>query len=62
MAQRMMPLIDANVIAAGGSVDAANNRWILPPSPLGPPLELNPLQINSRRSANARILAAGSEP
>ena len=61
MAQRMLPLIDANVLAAGGSVDTVNNRWILPPAPAGPPLERNPLQAAQRRSANGTILAAGGQ-
>jgi hypothetical protein len=30
MAQRMLPLIDSAVIAAGGAVEAPNNRWLLP--------------------------------
>lgn len=59
MAQRMIPLVEQNVIAAGGSVDAANDCWKLPWSVVGPRIESNPGRQLERRSANNRVRSQG---
>lgn len=59
MAQRMMPLVEQNILAAGGSVDAANDRWVLPSSVVGARVEFNPGRMLERRSANNRVRAQG---
>lgn len=61
MAQRMIPLVEANVIAAGGSLDAANDRWILPATVVGARVESNPGRQLERRSANNRVRAQGGQ-
>jgi hypothetical protein len=59
MAARMMPLIDATVVAAGGVVDTTNNRWLLPAQVLIKPAVGVPGWQEQFRSANFRILCAG---
>lgn len=57
MAERMLPLVDAAILQAGGSV--AGDLWTLPtPSPQ-PPLTLNPLEQTYRSSANNQVREAG---
>jgi hypothetical protein len=59
MAARMMPLVDACVLAAGGKIDARNNRWVLPSPPACRPLDTNPGQRERLRSANCRVRLEG---
>ncbi len=54
MASRMIPIIEREIIAAGGAVDAVNGRWLLPP-----PRDDNPLTILDERSANNRVRRQG---
>ena len=61
MAQRMMPLVDSCIIAAGGSVDTANNRWRLPPAAICSPLNANLGERLMLRSANHQVGAAGGQ-
>jgi len=60
MAQRSAALVDRTVVAAGGSVDAVNNRWLLPAPVAGAREEWNPMRQVWRRSANNRVRAAGA--
>jgi hypothetical protein len=59
MAQRCAALVDTTVAAAGGTVDHANGRWILPPPPPGPRIDHNPMVRLSRRSANNQVPLLG---
>lgn len=61
MAQRMMPLVDSCITAAGGSIDGANNRWRLPPPLICSPLSANIGQRAVLRSANLQVRAAGGQ-
>lgn len=56
MAARMMPIVDANVAGAGGTVSA--QQWVLP-APVAQPLEFNPGFEAWRRSANCMVPRAG---
>ncbi len=57
MAERMLPLIERTIVAAGGTADG--DVWTLPPAPEGEPLRLNPLEQLYRRSANNAVRLAG---
>ncbi|MCG3128214.1 MAG: hypothetical protein CHACPFDD_03091 [Phycisphaerae bacterium] len=59
LAQRMLPIIDRVVAESGGTVDLANDRWVLPPRDHRPPLLQNPAQREWRRSANCRLRQRG---
>ena len=59
MAQRMLPLIDANVASAGGRRDGARGAWLLPNPVAGAKVESNPGQREWRRSANCRVPLQG---
>lgn len=58
MAERMLPIIDAVIIDAGGQVEA--NTWVLPAVDADPATQ-NPLSQLTLSSANNRILSAGGE-
>lgn len=62
MAERMIPLVRAEVIAAGGLVDLERGRWLLPPPMSGDPLHNSPSQRLHDRSVNARLAEAGLAP
>lgn len=57
MAARMMPLVRANVMNAGGV--ARDGEWVLPPRRAGGEVGLNPLTAAMMRSANNRVRAEG---
>jgi hypothetical protein len=57
MAERMLPLVDQVVLAAGGSVEG--DVWTLPVGGTAPPLHRNPLIELYLRSANNRVRLAG---
>lgn len=59
MAQRMMPLVEQSILSAGGSVDVANDQWVLPWSVIGARVESNPGRQLERRSANNRVRTQG---
>jgi hypothetical protein len=59
MSQRMLPLIDQVVVQAGGTVDAANNRWLLPPQDRRKPMQVSPAWLEESRSANRRARMQG---
>ena len=58
MAARMLPVIDRAVAEAGGRVDAANGRWVLPAAAPAA-VAANPLWRLTTRSANYRVRADG---
>lgn len=58
MAQRCAALVGSAVLEAGGSVDAGNNRWILPPAAAGAE-DRNPMRRLWLRSANNQVRARG---
>ncbi|NCF65187.1 MAG: hypothetical protein GWP61_04385 [Chloroflexi bacterium] len=57
MAARMMPLVEANIIAAGGQVE--QDSWALP-SPIPPSVEQNPYQAITQQSNNNQMRLAES--
>ena len=59
LAERALPLVEANILAGGGSVNA-DGSWLLPrlPPDVDPQLD-NPLQRWTRRNANNRVRQAG---
>ncbi|MFN0132820.1 MAG: ADP-ribosylglycohydrolase family protein [Phycisphaerales bacterium] len=57
MAQRAMPIIDATVIHAGGTISGGD--WVLPPRVVAQRWAINPLQRDAQRSANWRVRAEG---
>lgn len=57
MAERMLPLIEQAIVQSGGSVEG--DVWTLPPVPDVDPLQLNPLERWSQRSANLSVASAG---
>jgi hypothetical protein len=59
MAQRMIPIARQVVIDAGGVVDSAGGRWLLPPVSTGPRLAFNPEFREDQRSGNNAVLRAG---
>ncbi|MBL0928297.1 MAG: ADP-ribosylglycohydrolase family protein [Phycisphaerales bacterium] len=60
MAQRMLPIVEREITAGGGRVDAAAGRWLLPARPLGVgPPDLSPSRQAHQRSANLRIRDLG---
>ncbi len=62
MAERTIPLVRAEVLAAGGLVDTDNGQWLLPPNLAEPPSSVSPSQRLASRSANARETEAGRAP
>jgi hypothetical protein len=55
MAERMMPLVDRAVVDAGGRVDTAASRWVLPAPVVGARVQWNPRVMEEARSANNRV-------
>ncbi len=69
LADRSMAMVDRAVVEAGGIVDLANDRYILPEPVWGRGIDWNPSQQLDGRSANLRflrnaqpILVTSSEP
>jgi hypothetical protein len=54
MAARMIPIVEREIVAAGGAVDSTAGQWLLPP-----PLATNPLTVLDERSANNRVRRLG---
>lgn len=59
LAARMVDVIDGVVEQAGGVVDEAGNKWLLPAVMGREPLGENPLERIMERSANCRVRMAG---
>lgn len=59
MAARMGPIVDRAIVEAGGKVDEAGGRYLLPPAPNGAVLSLTPAQREASRSANLGVRAVG---
>ncbi|MBL8132594.1 MAG: ADP-ribosylglycohydrolase family protein [Anaerolineae bacterium] len=57
MAERMLPLVDAAILQAGGTVEG--DLWTLPAPSSQPPLTLNPLEQIYRSSANNQVRETG---
>ena len=57
LAERMLPFAEQAIVESGGIVDG--DVWTLPSYSIQEPLQLNPLESLSQRSANYRILSAG---
>lgn len=57
MAARMLPLVEAAILEAGGRADATH--WLLPPAITTDPQGSSPLMRLTRRSANLRVPALG---
>jgi hypothetical protein len=59
MAQRMIPLVEAGIVASGGLVDAGRGAWLLPPAVTGDWLARSPTNLDDARSANNRVRREG---
>lgn len=59
MAERMRPLVERAILAAGGRVDEQADAWVLPAPVVGARVWWNPLSAEERRSANNRVRAQG---
>lgn len=62
MANRLVPLVEQEIVARGGLVDAKQGRWLLPPAPIAPAGDkrvFNPLHWHDGRSANNGVRRAG---
>ncbi len=59
MAERMLPIIERQIVEAGGLVDDSRGLWLLPPRVVGDPLSLSPLHDLYRRSANNQVRLSG---
>ncbi|MFG0259278.1 MAG: ADP-ribosylglycohydrolase family protein [Phycisphaerales bacterium JB041] len=59
MAQRMLAIVEARVLEAGGLVDDERGLWLLPPVGGGDRVGLSPRQDLFRRSGNSAVRLAG---
>jgi hypothetical protein len=57
MAARMIPLVEANIIAAGGQIE--EDSWVLPPN-ANASVEQNPYQVIYQQSINNQLRPEGS--